>query len=157
MTSAPRVAFVNCGILGHKAMADVMVDLGVLMGVEATHIDLSNELTIGDRVIRRLLSCRAVPTDGAFANLDLRRWRQELNLGWLARRRLRAAERHGGFDVLHLHTQSAAYTNVARMARTPAIVSIDSTSRLASLEASSAAGRWSYKPNVVHDGIVFRA
>ena len=157
MTSAPRVAFVNCGILGHKAMADVMVDLGVLMGVEATHIDLSNELTIGDRVIRRLLSCRAVPTDGAFANLDLRRWRQELNLGWLARRRLRAAERHGGFDVLHFHTQSAAYTNVARMARTPAIVSIDSTSRLASLEASSAAGRWSYKPNVVHDGMVFRA
>jgi glycosyltransferase involved in cell wall biosynthesis len=43
------------------------------------------------------------------------------------------------------------------MARTPAIVSIDSTSRLASLEAPSAAGRWSYKPNIVHDGIVFRA
>jgi len=155
--AAPRVAFVNCGILGHKAMADVMRDLGVLMGVDATHIDLSNELTIGDRVLRRLLSCRAVPTDGALANLDLRRWRQELNLGWLARRRLRAAERHREFDVLHFHTQSAAYTNVARMARTPAIVSIDSTSRLASLEAASAAGRWSYTPNVVHDGTVFRA
>ena len=157
MTGAPRVAFVNCGILGHKAMADVMRDLDGLMGVDATHINLSNDLTVGDRVVRRLLSCRAAPCDGTFANWDLRRWRQELNLGWLARRRLRAAERHGEFDVLHFHTQSAAYTNAARMARTPTIVSIDSTSRLASLEASSAAGRWSYTPNIVHDGIVFRA
>ena len=155
--TAPHVAFVNCGILGHKAMADVMRDLGSLMGVDATHINLSNGLTSGDRVVRRLLSCRAAPADGALANLDLRRWRQELNIGWLARRRLRAAERERRFDVVHFHTQSAAYTNIGRMTRTPAIVSIDCTSRLASLEASSAASRWSYTPNVVHDGRVFRA
>jgi precorrin-6x reductase len=42
--TAPRVAFVNCGILGHEAMADVMQDLGALMGVDATHGALASHV-----------------------------------------------------------------------------------------------------------------
>jgi glycosyltransferase involved in cell wall biosynthesis len=59
--------------------------------------------------------------------------------------------------VLHFHTQATAYASLARMRRTPAIVSLDCTQHLASLQASSRLGRASYQPNIVHDGHVFRA
>jgi alpha-maltose-1-phosphate synthase len=154
---ALRAAFVNCGILGHAAMGEALVDVARLMAIDATHINLSDGLTVSDRLVRSLLSIKLVPATGALANVDLRRWRQELNFGLLARRRLTAAERRGAFDVLHFHTQNTAYASLARMRRTPAIVSIDATSRLARGDAASAVGRASYAPNVAHDGAVFRA
>jgi glycosyltransferase involved in cell wall biosynthesis len=107
--------------------------------------------------MRRLFSVRLTPRTGRAANLDLRRWREELNLGLLAARRIALAAREASFDVLHFHTQATAYASLARMKRTPAIVSLDCTQHLASLEASSRLGRASYRPNVVHDGRVFRA
>ncbi|HYM23043.1 MAG TPA: glycosyltransferase family 4 protein [Vicinamibacterales bacterium] len=144
------------GFLGHAAMADAMQDVTRLMPIDAAHINLSANLTIRDRAIRRALSLRVFPTSGPMANLDRRRWRQELNIGLLARRRLAAAERGGRFDLLHFHTQAAAYASLARMARTPTIVSIDATSRLAAAEMTSPASRRSYDANIAHDRAVFR-
>src|SRR5215471_10039825 len=117
--AVPRVAFINVGFLGHAAMADAMQDVARLLPIDATHINLSDALTIRDRLIRRALSVRLAPTSGRYANLDRRRWRQELNIGLLARRRLAASERPGGFDLLHFHTQAAAYASLRRMQRTP--------------------------------------
>jgi glycosyltransferase involved in cell wall biosynthesis len=99
------------------------------------------------------------PRSGPAANLDLRRWREELNVGLLAARRISAAERQlqRPFDLLHFHTQATAYASLARMKRTPAIVSLDCTQHLASLEAASRLGRATYQANIVHDGHVFRA
>jgi starch synthase len=154
----PRALFVNSGMLGHRAFAGLMSDITALVpGLEARHVDLSRDLTIGDRLIRRLFSLRLTPASGPAANLDLRRWREELNVGLLAARRIAAEERQGPFDVLHFHTQATAYASLARMKRTPAIVSVDCTQHLASLEARSRLGRASYRANIVHDGHVFRA
>jgi len=75
----------------------------------------------------------------------------------LAARRIAAAERRGPFDVLHFHTQATAYASLRRMAHTPAIVSIDATQRQAGVEATSQLARATYRPNIVHDGLVFRA
>jgi len=154
--TVPRVAFVNAGFLGHAAMASAMQDVTALLPVEAAHINLSASLTVRDRILRRALSVKLSPTTGSLANLDRRRWRQELNIGLLARRRLAAAERGGRFDVLHFHTQAAAYASLKRMERTPSIVSIDATSRLASQEQTSGAARRSYGANIAHDAAVFR-
>jgi len=156
--SAPllRAAFINVGFLGHAAMADAMQDVTRLLPVDASHINLSDALTIPDRLIRRALSVRLAPTSGRYANLDRRRWRQELNIGLLARRRLKASERGGAFDLLHFHTQAAAYASLRRMERTPSIVSIDATSRLASAEMTSPAARRSYAANIARDARVFR-
>jgi starch synthase len=157
-----RALFVNSGMLGHRAFAGLMKAITALVpGLDARHIDLSRELTVGDRLVRRLFSIRLTPRSGATANLDLRRWREELNIGLLAARRIAAAERGPEqgppFDVLHFHTQATAYASLARMKRTPAIVSLDCTQHLASLEASSWLARASYRPNILHDGHVFRA
>src|SRR5438093_1142154 len=126
-------------------------------GLEARHINLSRDLSVRDRLIRRLFSVRLTPRAGPAANLDLRRWREELNIGLLAARRIAAAERQASFDLLHFHTQATAYASLTRMKRTPAIVSLDCTQHLASLEAPSRLGRATYQANIVHDGHVFRA
>jgi glycosyltransferase involved in cell wall biosynthesis len=151
-----RVLFVNSGILGHRAVAGLIEDtVRLASSLDATHIDLSRGLTLGDRIARRLFSVRLAPGTGVAGNLDFRRWREELNVGLLAARRIAAAERHQRFDVLHFHTQAAAYASVRRMQRTPSIVSIDATQRLASREAVSSIGRLTYQPNIAHDRRIF--
>lgn len=157
---AVRVAFVNSGILGHRSVARLLTECAAAIpGIEPTHLDLSADLTLFDRGVRRALSLALAPVQGSLANLDLRRWRQELNVGLLAARRLAAAESAAErpFDVLHFHTQAAAYASVARMQQTPTIVSIDTTQRLARLAAHSSLAQWSYAPNIAHDRYVFRA
>ena len=95
---------------------------------------------------------------GYFNALTLARWRRELHTGVLATRRLRAAERaHGPADVLHFHTQPRAFALVSRMRRTPSVVSIDITQRLASVEVPPGAARWQYAACASHDRAVFRA
>jgi len=153
-----RAAFVNSGLLGHGAFAGLMPAIVARMtDVDAVHIDLRDGLTFGDRVVRRALSVRLAPRTAMLDNVDVRRWRQELNSGWLAARRLAPLERERAFDMFHFHTQATAYASLGRMQRTPSIVSIDSTQQLARLEAASPLGRASYAPNVRHDGAVFRA
>jgi len=153
-----RVLFVNSGILGHRAVAALIEDAAALMpSVDARHINLSESLTIGDRIARRLLCARVAPSSGVFANVDLARWRQQMNAALLAARRVAAADRHGPIDLLHFHTQATAYASLGRMTRTPSIVSIDATERQASVEMTSRLARWTYRPNVIHDGRVFRA
>jgi glycosyltransferase involved in cell wall biosynthesis len=150
--------FVNSGILGHRAVADLLKDTAwTVPAIEAAHINLSEELTFGDRLTRRLLCARVAPAAGAAANVDFARWRQQMNAALLAARRLAAAERMAPFDLLHFHTQATAWASLGRMKRTPTIVSIDATERQASLEMTSPLARWTYRPNVWHDGLVFRA
>src|SRR4030095_3007291 len=73
-----RALFVNSGMLGHRAFAGLMSGITSLVpGLQARHIDLSRDLTLGDRLIRRLFSVRLTPRTGPAANLDLRRWREE--------------------------------------------------------------------------------
>jgi glycosyltransferase involved in cell wall biosynthesis len=152
-----RALFVNSGILGHKTVAGLMRDATAhLSRIEASHLDLSDELRWSDRAVRRLFSLRLAPGRGVVANIDLRRWREELNVGLLAARRIASLERRSGrFALLHFHTQAAAYGSLRRMRRTPSIVSIDCTQQLARREADSAVGRATYLPNVVHDSCVF--
>jgi len=151
-----RALFINSGILGHRAVAGLLRDtLALLPSIVATHVDLSRDLTLADRLLRRAFSLPLAPRSGRAGNLDLRRWREELNVGLLAARRISQVERTSGFDVLHFHTQASAYASLGRMKHTPAIVSIDATQQLASLEAASSLAKLTYKPNMSHDGRVF--
>ena len=159
MRDAPaRVLFLNSGILGHRTVGALFREVAALLPrVDAVHTDLSADLKLTDRVARRLLSLRFAPSRGVAANVDLRRWREELNVGFLAARRIAQLERQRGpFDLLHFHTQASAYASLGRMRQTPCIVSIDCTQCLASREAESTVSRASYLPNIVHDAFVFR-
>ena len=155
---ATRIAFLNSGILGHRTVGALFRDVAALLPrVEPVHVDLSGELSWADRAARRIFSLPLAPARGIAGNLDLRRWREEVNVGLLAARRLARLERERGrFAVLHFHTQASAYASLKRMRHTPAIVSIDCTQSLASNEAASAISRSTYMANVLHDAFVFR-
>lgn len=156
MSKPPRVLFVNSGILGHRAVAALLEDAASRMNIRAEHINLSGPLSFTERVQRWALSRRLAPGTGPLANLDFRRWREEWNVGLLAARRIAAADRRERFDVVHFHPQPTAYGSLSLMRRRPAIVSIDATQHLASEEAGSRLARATYRPNMIHDGIVFR-
>jgi glycosyltransferase involved in cell wall biosynthesis len=153
-----NVLFINSGILGHHAVAELLQDAAARMpGVAATHINLSSDLTICDRLVRRVLCTRLAPASGWAANVDLARWRQQMNAGLLAARRIAAASRQQRFDVLHFHTQATAFASLRLMQQRPAIVSIDATERQASAEMMSSLARATYGANVRRDASIFRA
>ncbi|MBV9108087.1 MAG: glycosyltransferase family 4 protein, partial [Gemmatimonadetes bacterium] len=141
---------------GHRSVARLLRDaIAVDAGIEATHLDLSAELTAGERVMRRLLTLGPRPGTAA-GGMTAARFRHEMDAGLRAARRIAALERRGTrFDVIHFHTQAAAWGSLRRMRRTPSIVSIDITQRLASLEAPPAARR-DYAPGAARDRRVFR-
>ncbi|HET6762108.1 MAG TPA: hypothetical protein VFH27_00515 [Longimicrobiaceae bacterium] len=121
--------FVNSGILGQRTFAAFIARemVGERDGIRGRQMVLTEGLTFTDRAVRRLLCTRVWPDGaGGLYNLDLHRYRAELNAGLLARRRIHALEKGGErFDVLHFHRQATAYGSVGRMMRTPSIVSID--------------------------------
>jgi len=146
-------------MLGHRSVAALLRSSAErIADLQATHVDLSQPLSMPERILRRAFALPLLPTSGRCANLDLRRWRLEWHVGLLARRRIADAWRGGGpFDVLHFHTQATAYASLPRMRTTPAIVSIDATQQLARDEMTSTLSRMSYGPNAARDGRVFRA
>ncbi len=148
-----RAVFVNSGILGHASVASLIADaIARDPGIDATHISLAEPNGPGERLLRAVMCARPLGR----TNLDLARWRSEMHSGLVASRRLRRlmASGTGRVDVVHFHTQATAYGSLGLMATTPAIVSIDITQPLASLEAPKAL-RATYGPNVAHDGAVF--
>lgn len=154
-----RALFVNSGILGHASVARLFQRMAEREpSLDATHLDLSAELTTGERVVRRLMCAGPAPGSSAASALTLPRLRHELHAGVQAARRIRALERDGtSFDVIHFHTQATAYASLRRMRRTPSVVSIDVTQRLASGEAPAGLARLDYAPNAALDRLVFGA
>jgi alpha-maltose-1-phosphate synthase len=154
-----RALFVNSGILGHASVARLFQRVADGdESLDATHVDLSADLTQQERVIRRVMCAGPAPGSSAAASLALPRFRHELHAGVQAARRIGALERAGeAFDVIHFHTQATAYASLGRMRRTPSVVSIDTTQRLASAEVPAGLARLDYAPNAAMDRRVFRA
>lgn len=152
----PRVAFVNGGILGLTSYASwVQRIFADSRELQAEHFVLSENLPVSERIVRRIL-CQALWPDLPGArNLDLARYRREMNSGLQARRRLRARG-IGHFDVLHFHRQATAYASLDFMERVPSIVSIDCTQTCVLQDATSAIERWSLGFNVRRDGEILR-
>jgi glycosyltransferase involved in cell wall biosynthesis len=151
----PRVLFVNGGILGLVSFDHYlrrMLPKQTALSWET--ILLTSDLTLRDRVLRRLFALRLWP-DGfcGVANLDLARLRMELFTGLLARRRIARA---GPFDVLHFHRQATAYGSLDLMRRIPSVISIDCTQDCVIEAGGTALERATYMPNARIDGMIFR-
>lgn len=155
-----RALFINSGILGQKTFAR-FVERAFRddEAIRARQIILTENLSLFDRGMRRLLCLRLAPNGHSpLKNADLFRFRAELNAGLLASRRIAALDRAGEiFDVLHFHRQATAYGSLARMRMTPSIVSIDCTQRLIIQRANSPLEARTYAPNAARDGEIFRA
>jgi glycosyltransferase involved in cell wall biosynthesis len=164
MTSADppvEALFLNSGILGQRTFANFVRDafVGEHDGIRAAQALVTDDLTFPERLMRYALCFQLWPPGAAgYRNLDLHRFRCEVNAGILARNRLRRFERTGRrVDVLHFHNQTTAYTAVAAMRRIPSIVSIDCTQRCVLQQSASALETRSYEPNIRRDGRIFDA
>jgi glycosyltransferase involved in cell wall biosynthesis len=154
-----RALFVNSGILGMRSFAGYLREaMADDAAIEARHIVLSEDLSAGERVLRRLM-CARLWRDGWLGakNVDLARLRHELHAGLQAARRIRRALRSTPADVVHFHRQATAYASLDLMARIPAVISIDCTQDAVIAGASSALERWTYRPNAVLDGRILCA
>lgn len=152
----PRVAFVNGGILGLLSYAAwLRRTFAADPEIQAEHFVLTENLSLRDRLVRRALCARVWPDRLGARNLDLARYRQEINSGLQARRRL-LARGVDHFDVLHFHRQASAYASLDLIARVPTIVSIDCTQTCVLQDATSALERWSLHCNVRRDGAILR-
>ncbi|HEU4455921.1 MAG TPA: glycosyltransferase family 4 protein [Longimicrobium sp.] len=154
-----RALFVNSGILGHASVARLIREAAARdHGLDATHLDLSENLTTGERIVRRAMCFGPRPGSSGAASLLLPRFRHEMHAGVQAARRISRLERiMGHFDVIHFHPQPTAWASLRRMRRTPSVVSIDTTQRLAGGEAPAGLARLDYAPNIARDRKVFRA
>jgi Glycosyl transferases group 1 len=153
--------FINSGILGQRTFADFVQTAfdGERDGVRVTQALVTDGLTAAERLQRYLLCLPLWPPGAAgLKNLDLHRYRCDVNAGLLARNRMRRLQRAGArVDVLHFHRQTTAYASLDVMARIPSIVSIDCTQRCILQQARSTLEVRSYRPNVRRDGEIFRA
>jgi glycosyltransferase involved in cell wall biosynthesis len=155
-----EVLFINSGLLGQRIFAGFVEGafVGEQHGMSASQIVVSEGLSLGERVQRRLLCTRLWPDAAGVKNFDRFRYRAELNAGLVAARRMRRLERAGHrFDVLHFHRQATAYASLARMRATPSVVSIDCTAGYLMQTAATPAEARSYLPNQRRDGAVFAA
>ena len=155
-----RALFVNSGILGQTAFARFVAQAFAddYDGIRARQVVLTEDLSLAERLQRRILCARLWPDGlGGLRNLDRHRFRAELNAGLVARRRIRRAEAREPIDVLHFHRQATAYASLDRLRRTPSIISIDCTQRCVIELARNELEARSYRPNVRRDGQIFAA
>jgi len=153
---APRVAFVNGGILGLLSYAKwLRRTFADGRDIHAEQFVLTEQLSLTERITRRVLCQRLWPDPRGWRNVDLARFRQEFHAGLHARRRLLARGLEH-FDVLHFHRQATAYASLDLMRQRPSIVSIDCTQRCAMQSMTSAVERRTLEPNIRRDGQIFR-
>lgn len=159
MTDVCRALFVNSGLLGHVSVASLITDaIRFAPEIDARHVSAGVPRTARERLVRAIMCAALAPRSGPAANLDFHRWRAEMHSGVAAARRIRDATASAWSpDVLHFHTQAAAYRSLDLMRRVPAIVSIDCTQTLARDEIEGAIARRTYAPNIRRDGRVFTA
>ena len=97
----PRVAFVNGGILGLLSYAKwLRRTFADDRDIHAEHFVLTDQLSLPERITRRVLCQWLWPDPRGWRNLDLARFRREYHAGLQARRRLLARGLEH-FDVLH--------------------------------------------------------
>ena len=153
-----RVLFVNGGILGLQSFSKYITEaMACDTEVEALHINLCQQMTLNERIVRRIM-CAPLWPDGLFGlrNLDFARLRREYHAGLQARRRMRSFLARG-IDVLHFHRTATAYASLGVMRRVPAIISMDCTQDIVIQSARSGLERWTYGANAAIDGRIFRA
>jgi glycosyltransferase involved in cell wall biosynthesis len=156
-SSAVRALFINGGILGLRSFHEFLrTTLPAQSRIDGELLLLTDHVSIGDRMLRRLITQRFW-RDGWFgvSNLDLARFRYELNAGLHARRRI-ARMGPERFDVLHFHRQAVAYGSLDLMRRIPSIVSTDCTQDCVIDGARTGFERATYALNARIDGAIFR-
>lgn len=100
-----------------------------------------------ERAVNRVL-WQNVPIPAIYErNLDIKRFRSELGVSLLAKRLIERTLKSHKIDVLHFHTQNAAWLSAAYSQRIPTVITTDQTNAQIALEYPRWT-RWSHVPSM---------
>lgn len=150
-----RVLSIQMQSVGHKTYA------GILRECSAERDDIRmdsfwahDERSLWTRMVRRVAQTKLPGLSRR--NLDLRRARAEWSTGHMSRKLATKKLHLCPYDLLHFHTQTAAYGSVHLMRKVPTVVTIDMTGFQLAREFN-AGPAWTYYPNLVMERNVFGA
>src|SRR5580698_2450669 len=150
---ATEVLSVQMRSVGHKTYAKIIRDSSSHeMDVNVDSYWVDDERSALTKVVRKLAEFR-VPTLSK-RNLDFRRARAEWATGNMSYQLARKKTRSKAYDVLHFHTQTAAFGSVSLMKSIPTVITIDMTAFQLMREHNSGPA-WTYRPNVLMERSVF--
>ncbi|CAB3750817.1 glycosyltransferase family 4 protein [Paraburkholderia humisilvae] len=139
--------------VGHKTYAKLIRDNS---GHETDlHVDsywVDDERSALTKVVRKLAEFRIPRLNRR--NLDFRRARAEWATGNMSYLLARKKTHAKNYDVLHFHTQTAAFGSVSLMKSIPTVITIDMTAFQLMREHNSGP-EWTYRPNVLMERNVF--
>jgi len=142
---------VQMPMLGHKTYG-TLLRRGF---ADSSDIAFEARWTTGERhfatsVVNRILWQR-VPIPAIYQrNLDIKRFRSDLGISLLSRRLVERALKRHKIDVLHFHTQNAAWLSCAHSGRIPTVITTDQTNAQIALEYPSWT-RWSHVPSIAFE------
>jgi alpha-maltose-1-phosphate synthase len=139
--------------VGHKTYAKILRDTS--SDETDIHVDsywVDDERSAWTKIVRKIAECRVPKLSSR--NLDLRRARAEWATGNMSYQLARRKARSKAYDVLHFHTQTAAFGSVSLMKSIPTVVTIDMTA-FQLMREHNAGPAWTYRPNVLMERSVF--
>lgn len=123
--------------------------------VDSAWLDEDKEMRA--RVFWRLVTQSLPGRWAAENNIDMRRFRHEIGIGYIGRR---AAVRHlkkKPYNVLHFHTQVSALLSLDLMRRVPTVITGDATAALIAKQPGIPGRQWTHAPSLRADRQVFQA
>ncbi|PZU99743.1 MAG: hypothetical protein DCE90_00115 [Pseudanabaena sp.] len=156
MDNHARVLGIAESSMGHKTHIMIMQKY---FDASSCHVDIcwnDQDKELIFRIINRILSLRIPSKSFQSHNLDLFRFRSQIGYGLLSRRLLTRKRKLNTYNVIFFHTQALAFFSLDLIEKTPTVVSIDMTNIQASMEASNEKFKWTYKPNIYIEKLIYQ-
>jgi alpha-maltose-1-phosphate synthase len=152
-THMTGVLSIQMRAVGHKTYAKLIRDTSDYE--TDVHVDsfwVDDERSAMTKVVRKVAEFRVPKLNRR--NLDFRRARAEWATGNMGARLARKKTDLKDYDVLHFHTQTAAFGSASLMKSIPTVITIDMTAFQLMREHGSGPA-WTYRPNVLMERHVF--
>lgn len=156
MDNHTRVLAIAEPSMGHKTHIMIMQKH---FDASPCHVDIcwnDQDKELVFRIINRILSFRIPSKFFQSHNLDLFRFRAQIGYGLLSRRLIIRKCKLNSYNVIFFHTQALAFFSLDLIKKTPTVISIDMTNTQASMEAGHNKFKWTYKPNIYLEKLIYQ-
>jgi len=156
MDSRAKVLAIAESSMGHKTH---IMTMQKYFDVSSCHVDIcwnDQEKELIFKIINKILNFRIPSKFFQLHNLDLFRLRAQIGYGLLSRRLIARKRKLNSYNVIFFHTQALAFFALDLIEKTPTVVSIDMTNALASIESGNNKFKWTYKPNIYIEKLIYQ-
>lgn len=156
-SSGCNVLSIQTPTLGHGTYGRLLRQHFAHTNCQVDSVWLDEDKEMQARVFWRLVTQSLPGRWASQNNIDLRRFRHEIGIGYIGRR---VAVRHlqkKPYDVLHFHTQVSALLSRDLMRCVPTVITGDATAALIAKQPGIPGRQWTHAPSLRADAQVFQA